>query len=347
MPITASSAPQRSASKGAAKKPKNKLVCMEDIDIRQMNWLWHPYLPMGASVLMHGPGGVGKSHIICDIAARISRGDSFPFEVNPPKRMPGRVLLMSAEDEADVVLKPNLLAAGANMRNVFVPESQFIFDEAGIKEMAEFMSTCQAVACFIDPIVAYMGAKKDMFRANEVREVMGTLNGLARKLDIAMIIVGHDRKNKEGSQQDLASGSADFVNAPRGAFHVVEDKYGTAMWHVKSNYSAKGPALAYEFKDNVFKWTKIRTEKEPVFGRKGSGGAAQSCEAFIRTFLEAGPRPAKEVEAAAEEAGLNMGTLNRVKKDLGIKSYAERVEGKLTWFWALPAEAPAPEGDEQ
>ena len=326
MPITAS----------AKAKPAHKLICMDDIAIREMRWLWHPYFPMGASVLMHGPGGVGKSHIICDIAARISRGDSFPFEVNPPRRMPGRVLLMSAEDEPDVVLKPNLLAAGANMKNVFVPDTQFVFDEQGIKEMEGFMSTCQAVAVFIDPIVAYMGGSKDMFRANEVREVMGALNAMARKLDIAMIIAAHDRKNKEGSQQDLASGSADFVNAPRGALHIVEDKYGPAMWHVKSNYSAKGPALGFSFKDGHFAWTQTRDEDEPVFGRRGSGGASEKCEEFIVGYLKNGPKPSKEVEAAAREAGCNMRTMNNVKKDLGIQSYAKRVDGKLTWFWALP-----------
>lgn len=320
-------------------KKRPQLVCMEDIEEREIEWLWYPYIPKGAAILMFGPGGVGKSHIVCDLAARISRGKPFPHEKGDQKHQPGRVLMMSAEDDADAVLKPNLRLAGADMKKIFVPDTQFVFDTQGIRYMAEFMSTCQATVVFIDPIVAYLGGKVDMFRANEVRNVMGVLNDTARSTGTAMIIVGHDRKNKEGTQQDKAMGSADFVNAPRGAVHVVEDKFGPAMWHVKSNYGPKGPGIAYTFEENVFTWGDEREESEPVFGRSGGGKSGEresQAEAFLLDLLKNGPVPSKEVEAASRDQKIVKRTLDRAKDELGVESFCNKKTGKLVWYWKLP-----------
>lgn len=316
------------------KKPK--LICMADIEEKAIEWLWYPYIPKGATSLLFGPGGVGKSHLITDLAARISRGENFPHENGKKyRRQPGRVLLLSAEDDADKVLKPNLRLAHADVNKVFVPEqSSFILDELGIKQMEEFMSTCQATVVFIDPIVAYSGGKIDMFRSNEVRSIMGPISDVARKHNTSVIIVGHDRKNKEGAMQDLMSGSSDFVNSVRSTMYVTEDKYGKAMWHAKSNYGPKGPAIAFSFQENVFTWGDLRGESEPVYGRRDGGGERGNvCEEFIVDLLKDGPVPANEVTAAAEQQKINMRTLNRVKRDLGIMSDAKRVDGKLTWFW--------------
>lgn len=314
-----------------------KLLCMDEIEEKAIEWLWYPYIPRGATTLLVGEGGVGKSHIVTDLAAKISRGDNFPHEKKSINRQPGRVLLLSAEDDADKVIKPNLRLAGADVRKVFVPEkSSFILDDVGIKSMAEFMSTCQATVVFIDPIVAYSGGKMDMFRANEVRAVMGPLSDIARRTNTSVIIVGHTRKNKEGSMQDAASGSSDFVNSVRSTLFVCEDKYGKAMWNAKNNYAAKGPGISFTFNENTFTWGDIRDTKDPVYSRESGvrpSEASEAAEVFLVTMLKDGPVRAKEIEAAALENSINARTLARVKKSLNIMSDAKRIDGKLTWFW--------------
>lgn len=317
-------------------KHGKKLLCMDEIEEKEIHWLWYPYIPKGATTFLFGEGGVGKSHVVTDLAAKISRGANFPHEKVGFKRQPGRVLLLSAEDDADKVIKPNLRLAGADDHKVFVPDrSSFILDEVGLRDMEEFMSTCQATVVFIDPIVAYSGGKMDMFRSNEVRAVMGPISDIARRTDTSVIIVGHTRKNKEGSMQDLASGSADFINSVRSSLYVCEDKYGKAMWQAKSNYGPKGPGISFSFNENTFTWGDVREDKEPVYGREGGGGGdrGNAAEEFIVDLLKNGPVPAAEVTAGAEALKINMRTLNRVKRDLAIMSSAKRVDGKLTWFW--------------
>lgn len=316
-------------------KSGKKLLCMADIEEKEIEWLWYPYIPKGATTFMFGEGGVGKSHVVTDLAAKISRGQNFPGEAGKAKRQPGRVLLLSAEDDADKVIKKNLRLAGADDRKVFVPNnSSFILDDIGIRDMADFMSTCQATVVFIDPIVAYSGGKMDMFRSNEVRAVMGPISDVARRTNTAVIIVGHTRKNKEGSMQDLASGSADFINSVRSSLYVCEDKYGKALWQAKSNYGPKGPGISFTFEKDTLTWGDIRQEKEPQYGRDSGGGErASTAEEFIVSLLKDGPVTANEVTSAAEQNGINMRTLNRVKRDLAIMSDAKRVDGKLTWYW--------------
>src|SRR6185369_1901078 len=170
-----------------------------------MRWLWYPYIPYGAASMLFGPGGLGKSHIACDIAARVSRGDQFPHsKVN---MAPGRVLMMSAEDDMSVVLVPRLKEAGANLSNIFIPDQTFVLDKIGLHDMYQYMELSAATVVFIDPIVAYMGGKIDMNKMNEVRELTGALHEAAQKSGSAVIIVHHSRKGKEGEDYEKAAGS--------------------------------------------------------------------------------------------------------------------------------------------
>ena len=38
-----------------------KLICMSDIQIEDVDWLWEPYLPSGTISLIQGDGGTGKT----------------------------------------------------------------------------------------------------------------------------------------------------------------------------------------------------------------------------------------------------------------------------------------------
>jgi hypothetical protein len=55
-------------------------------------------------------------------------------------------------------------------------------------------------------------------------------------------------------------------------------------------------------------------------------------------LLQDGPVPHAEVEAAAEQAGINMRTAKRAKKDLGVESRREGEAGRQgggQWIWSL------------
>lgn len=45
------------------KREKNyRLINMEDVEAREVNWLWYPYIPYGKLTIVQGDPGGGKDH---------------------------------------------------------------------------------------------------------------------------------------------------------------------------------------------------------------------------------------------------------------------------------------------
>ena len=43
------------------KKDELKLLKMSDIQVREVDWLWYPYIPFGKLTIIHGDPGEGKT----------------------------------------------------------------------------------------------------------------------------------------------------------------------------------------------------------------------------------------------------------------------------------------------
>lgn len=83
------------------------------IEAKPVAWLWSGRLALGKITLLTGEGGVGKSMLTCDLASRISRGDTLPDGGIAPK---GEVFFIGAEDGAEDTVRPRLDAAGADVQ---------------------------------------------------------------------------------------------------------------------------------------------------------------------------------------------------------------------------------------
>lgn len=61
------------------KKDELKLLKMSDIQVREVDWLWYPYIPFGKVTLLQGDPGDGKSKLMLSLAALLSKGEPLPF----------------------------------------------------------------------------------------------------------------------------------------------------------------------------------------------------------------------------------------------------------------------------
>ena len=50
-----------------------KIISMEDVAVEEVEWLWYPYIPFGKLTIVHGDGGEGKTTLILQLAALLSR----------------------------------------------------------------------------------------------------------------------------------------------------------------------------------------------------------------------------------------------------------------------------------
>jgi hypothetical protein len=79
-----------------------------DIEAVEAEWLWDGRIPLGEVTVLAAMGGTGKTFAMCDLAARVTRGDTLPG--GTPPGPPGTVFIVNAEDDASTVLVHRLAA---------------------------------------------------------------------------------------------------------------------------------------------------------------------------------------------------------------------------------------------
>lgn len=321
----------------AAQPQRRRLmsVCTSEVEGQEVDWLWRPYIPRGMVTLLEGDPGLGKSWISLALATALSRGEGLP---GMPPMAPRSTLICNAEDSLEYSIVPRLDKLNANKDLIwFVPEVLEL-DKAGVAQLEECMRERDATILFIDPIVAYLGSKVDMHRANEVRPVMAGLAGLAERTNSAVIVVRHLRKGGDGNGKRLYAGlgSIDFTASVRSVLQVEGTKAGDrVIHHIKCNIGPQGPSISYKVTDNGFEWGGIYNDTD--FGTVCKTPKARGrAEEWLKEVLVKGPMPSAELMELASMKGLAIPTLNRAKKDI-----AESYQTSEGWFWRL-LEGPLP-----
>lgn len=299
---------------------------MEDVEPRDITFIWEPYLPRGCLITLDGNPGVGKSYLTMEIAAAATGNRRCGTGA---KVTDTNVLILAAEDEADCILQPRLKAQRADLSRIRFMTEHFILDDAGVELLRAELTAHPAELVIIDPITAFLAGKVDMYRANEVRMFLIPLMKLAQELGIAILIVRHLRKASADQAIHSGMGSMDFIAAARSGLLVVhdpEDPTQRILAHAKHNYSEPGPSLVYKLvptsAGNPPKLTWQGTS--PLNADQlisGSSAATKQDEAedFLKDILANGKIPSKTVLQRAKDRGISKRTLERVKAKLGVE----------------------------
>src|SRR5262249_12148725 len=104
-----------------------KPVTLGSLRYRPTRWLWAGRIPIGAFTLLAGRTEVGKSSLLSDVAARVSRGRQFPDVEDSISA--GRVLLFSTEEDPESALLARAQEQDGDLRRIAVDSSPFRLDE--------------------------------------------------------------------------------------------------------------------------------------------------------------------------------------------------------------------------
>lgn len=328
------------------------LISLADIEPERVDWLWYPYLPLGKLTLLEGDPGLGKTFLALQLAATVSRGAAFPTEADTPGE-PGNVLFLSAEDGAADTLRPRLDTAGADVRRIYVPARPSV----DLEKLEPMLRQLEPALVVLDPLQAFLGAKVDMHRANEVRPFMTWLSELAERYRSAVLAVRHLTKSGKDRAIYRGLGSIDFAAAVRSILVMGEDPGDDrrrVVVHSKSNLAERGVSLGFEVQGGRFRWTgtsEVTAERLLAPKQENSQrSAVDEAADFLRELLADGPVPAKEAKAEARDAGISHASLRRAKDCLGVTAIRQSLEGKERgsggWVWSLPKDDAQGEQDE-
>lgn len=91
-----------------------KIISMDEVQSKEVNWLWYPYIPYGKITIIQGDPGEGKTTLALRLAALLSKGEPLPYD--NAERDPVKIIYQTAEDDLEDTIKPRLEAAEATAR---------------------------------------------------------------------------------------------------------------------------------------------------------------------------------------------------------------------------------------
>lgn len=95
-----------------------KIINMADIQSQEIEWLWYPFIPYGKLTIIQGDPGDGKTTLVLNLAAKLSKGIGLDEDMQVSEPM--NIIYQTAEDGLADTVKPRLEAADADVRKLWL-----------------------------------------------------------------------------------------------------------------------------------------------------------------------------------------------------------------------------------
>lgn len=301
------------------------------VEIKEPEWLIPGYIPKYGITTIAGEGGVGKTSLWCSIVASITtgkqhfltQGKNIPFENEPED-----VVVFSAEDSWEYVLKRRLEANGADMDRILymgASDERFVdlnFDSDLLKGIIE---TNKPDLVVYDPVQAFVPANLRMGDRNAMRKCFTPLIGFGETYKTTSIIIAHANKQSGVWGRKRIADSSDIWDSSRSVLMtgMVPDSDGLRyITHEKSNWGKLEESVLYGLDDGVpiFKSYTKKKDREFILDesrKKNIAPAQEDAKEFIlSTLKEHKQMEVKELDELAEVNGISKNAMKNAKAAL-------------------------------
>jgi AAA domain len=312
-------------------------------------------VPRRSVTMLVGDPGLGKSMLSLLMAARVGQAGGF-------------ALVATVEDSPAAVVRPRLDALQADLERVaFVelwqdgsPDGRLLIPDDAV-ELEKLVAECAADLMIVDPLVAHLPGEINSWRDQSVRLALAPLHALAERQNCAVLALAHLNKSTSTDWLRRIGGSVGITGAARSVLLMARDpddpegEKGSrrVLAHVKSNMGPLAAGLLCKIEPVLVPARGEEPEVETarvvelgpcdhdaerlLVGRRHpeERDAVEEAVAFLQEELADGPKDAKAVKRAAQEADIHFRTLDRAKAKAGV--HADKVgfgEGGK-WMWQL------------
>lgn len=81
------------------------MIKMSDVQSQTVDWLWYPFIPYGKLTIIQGDPGDGKTTLVLNIAARLSKGEGLDNDMKVTE--PVNIIYQTAEDGLADTVNPD------------------------------------------------------------------------------------------------------------------------------------------------------------------------------------------------------------------------------------------------
>lgn len=210
---------------GEKDPPHSRIVLRPFSDRVARPYEWHDpqWMPKKGVVILAGEPGAGKSTLLCYWIAKFTSGE---WRSNDSNRC---LYMAGTEDSLDDVVKPRLIAARADIDNVFTLEieERDELDDVYIRRAAfnEDLNALRTTvrdhkigAIFMDPANTFLGIDEEKHSYSEIRAILEKVIKFAEEENILIVLIKHFKKAQQGNTlkaKDRLYGSAAWSEVPR------------------------------------------------------------------------------------------------------------------------------------
>lgn len=331
--------------------PLTRIYCAADVPERETEWVWQDRVPIGHVTAIVGPRGTGKSYLVAEMAARLSKGDPWPDDPQTEGDV-AETLIITAEEDIATDILPRLRACGADLSNVHVVDFRDTDGKSGtltgevIEEMADHLHGLKLIV--IDPFAKLIGDGIER-RVGDLKTLLDQLAAIAARRGVGIVLVNASDKVSAGKAPRCGVDVLPFLDASARAIWTVEEDPGQAgrlLWlpsRVNVGPGREGLAFRIDGAPRKVVWdpepVALRADDfKPAAQRRMTKVAAAAN--WLQAFLATGSRPSADVREASALAGISRGSLYEAKSRLGILSVKETDTPNGSWSWRLVKEPP-------
>jgi hypothetical protein len=345
---------------GATAPTVVKLTPASTVRIDRPRWTWDRRIPVGGTTLMPGREGLGKTALVCHVAARLSRGDL------PGERFgqPCDIVYVGQEDDRATVTVPRLVAAGADLdRFLFVdlPEGWPFSVGVDIDELLIAARRHDVALVVLDPLDSHLGAV-DTHRKAEVQMAIARLAWLAQELRCGALGLAHFNKGDVRNLLAKVVGSVAFTTSVRSVLGVGEHPQNPAervcvVGKANMTGDREMPAVRFRvekaFVPHPDEPEPIDTARVVILGEEWGidpdsilpnvhedRSAADEATDWLESMLSDGPMLKRDIDKAARAEGITDKVLRTARERLSVAVERDHSEHGRPSTWRLGLTCP-------